>query len=164
MESGTELESSKNVLEEDDCQSSDRSFSTDLSGTRNNKELTSTSTSTSTSPSTLKYGHCRSLKGVDPLPSIAQHLFNKIKSVLSTRSMNYLHAEKDFFDSITDISAKLKTVKNKSHHPQIIAKSTAAIVSSLSINIDQLFLPTVPERYLLFYFVILYKIASVSRF
>ena len=160
MESGAELESSKNVLEEDDCQSSDRSFSTDLSGTRNNKELTSTSTSTST----LKYGHCRSLKGVDPLPSIAQHLFNKIKSVLSTRSMNYLHAEKDFFDSITDISAKLKTVKNKSLHPQIIAKSTAAIVSSLSINIDQLFLPTVPERYLLFYFVILYKIASVSRF
>ena len=163
MESGTELGTSKNVPEEDDCQSSDRSLSIDLSSSRNNnKDLKSTSTSTYNS--TMKYGHCRSLKGVDPLPLMAQQLFEKIKTILTSSSLNYLNVEKDFFDRVTDISAGLKAVKDKSLHPQIIAKSTAAIVSSLSINIDQLFLPTVPERYIVYYSVIFSNTVSVHRF
>ena len=114
----------------------------------------SASPSTSTSTSTMRYGHCRFLKGKDPLPDLAQQLLNRIKATLSPNALEYLEQERDFFDSITDISAGLKAVKNKNLHSKIIATSTAAIISSLPINFDQLYLPTVPERYRLIIFLL----------
>jgi hypothetical protein len=66
----------------------------------------------------LKYGFCKSLEGVDPLSSLSNDLLNAIFANLSEIDSQFLNNELDFFNFITNISGKLKEIKNKELHSQ----------------------------------------------
>jgi hypothetical protein len=66
----------------------------------------------------LKYGFCKSLEGVDPLSSLSNDLLNGIFANLSEIDSQFLNNELDFFNFITNISGKLKEIKNKELHSQ----------------------------------------------
>jgi hypothetical protein len=95
---------------------------------------------------TTKYGHCNALTGSDPLPPIARDLLAQIKESLCSYSLEYLAEQKEFFDSITDISAQLKAVKIKEHRRPFITNAVRGIVTESTFASARLYLPTDPSR------------------
>jgi hypothetical protein len=87
------------------------------------------------------YGYCGALPGVDPLPKMAQGLMQVILSSLPRKSLEYMNLECEYFNRVTDISAKLSLVKDKSLHNAIIKE---ALVEMGLYN--GLYLPTHPEK------------------
>ena len=123
-----------------------------LTSDTSNDNTLSLSTTNNTAAKRLKliknsrYGHCKTLKGLDPLPLAALTLLNKIKSSLSSAALIYLESERHFFDKITNISAGLRSIKNKDHHSNIISNSVKEIVTTFSFDSSYLYLPTAPDR------------------
>jgi len=88
-----------------------------------------------------RHGYCRQIIGSDPLPFKSSELLVTIKSSLSLDDLNYLSIECSFFDSVTNISARLKTVKDKDTHNQIIKEEL------LKLGLPPgLYMPTAPNR------------------
>lgn len=67
------------------------------------------------------HGYGNSLQGSDPLPSVAARLLHHCEMSLSPRQLAYLHQECDFFDRVTNISATLKNIPDKTMHNRVIA-------------------------------------------
>ena len=67
-----------------------------------------------------RYGYCFELLGRDCLPTQADKLLNRIKSLLSPSQLAYLHDECDYFNAVTNISATLNDVPNKALHNSTI--------------------------------------------
>jgi hypothetical protein len=88
------------------------------------------------------HGHCGSLEGPDPLPAIAKSLIARIRACLSPAALHYLDDETHLFNSITNISAKLRDIKDKDQHSLVIAKS----LKELSFEAGRLYLPISPHR------------------
>jgi hypothetical protein len=113
---------------------------------------------------TTKYGHCNALTGSDPLPPIARDLLAQIKESLCPYSLEYLAEQKEFFDSVTDISAQLKAVKIKEHRRPYIANAIKGIVNENTFTSARLYLPTDPNRYTFDYFFCRNVISHLSSF
>lgn len=101
---------------------------------------------TSKKVKTIKYGHCNVLIGSDPLPPIARDLLAQIKETLCSYALEYLVEQKEFFDSVTDISAQLRAIKIKEHRRLFIANAIAGIVNESTFTSARLYLPTDPSR------------------
>ena len=86
------------------------------------------------------------MNGQDPLPQISKDLLAKITENLSPSALEYLKEQRDFFDKITDISARLKLVKNKSHRKDYIASAIEIIVTPNTFAFPRMYLPTDPLR------------------
>ena len=94
-----------------------------------------------------KYGHCNALNGQDPLPQLSKDLLAKINESLSPSALEYLKEQREFFDRVTDISARLKLVKNKLHRKDYIASAIEIIVTPSTFASPRMYLPTDPLRY-----------------
>lgn len=104
-----------------------------------------------------KYGFCNSINGSDPLPLLSRNLLLTIRESLSAFSFQYLKEEKEFFDSITDISAQLRVLKEKDKSKDkaqlkeaqkvYIAKAVSKLVTDRTFASMRLYLPTDPTRY-----------------
>jgi hypothetical protein len=88
-----------------------------------------------------RHGYCKSLRGKDSLPMLASEALHKTRSLLTLSQREYLDRECEFFNSITNISAKLKHVKDKEKHNQIIKES----LLELGFH-PNLYLPTDPFK------------------
>lgn len=88
-----------------------------------------------------RHGYCKSLIGKDSLPMLASKALFKTRSLLTLSQREYLDRECEFFNSITNISAKLKQVKDKERHNQIIKDS----LLELGFH-PNLYLPTDPFK------------------
>jgi hypothetical protein len=88
-----------------------------------------------------RHGYCRSLLGKDLLPGRALEALTKTRNLLSPFQREYLDRECEFFNSVTNISAKLKQVKDKEKHNQIIKESLV----DLGFH-PNLYLPTDPFK------------------
>jgi hypothetical protein len=93
------------------------------------------------SPQEARHGYCKSLIGKDSLPMLASEALHKTRSLLTLSQREYLDRECEFFNSITNISAKLKQVKDKEKHNQIIKES----LLELGFH-PNLYLPTDPFK------------------
>jgi hypothetical protein len=87
------------------------------------------------------YGFCNTLSGVDPLPALAKFVLSKILSSLSPKSLTYANLECEYFNKVTNISAKLALVKDKSLHNQMIND----VLCEMDMY-DNLYMPTNPRR------------------
>jgi hypothetical protein len=88
-----------------------------------------------------RHGYCRSLLGKDPLPGRALEALTKTRNLLTPFQREYLDRECEFFNSVTNISAKLKQVKDKEKHNQLIKES----LIDLGFH-PNLYLPTDPFK------------------
>lgn len=88
-----------------------------------------------------RHGYCNSLFGADPLPSLALDALEKTRNLLTVSQREYLDRECEFFNSITNISAKLREIKDKDRHPEVIQKS----LIELGFH-PNLYLPTDPYK------------------
>lgn len=89
----------------------------------------------------MRHGHCHALRGPDPLPILARDLLKSTRNVLSPAARAYLDVECEFFNNVTNISAKLKQVRNKELHNGIIKESLIQLGKP-----DNLYLPTDPMK------------------
>lgn len=88
-----------------------------------------------------RHGYCRQLIGSDPLPFKSSEMLASLRSSLSSDALGYLNVECSFFDAVTNISAKLKSVKDKETHNQIIKAEL------LKLGMPSgLYMPTDPKR------------------
>ena len=108
-----------------------------------------------------KYGFCNSITGPDPLPLLSRDLLLQIRESLTAFSFQYLREEKEFFDSITDISAQLRITKTKDKDKdkgkdkaQIkeaqkvhIKKAISKLINERTFASNRLYLPTDPTRW-----------------
>lgn len=92
---------------------------------------------------THRHGYCNQLAGFDSLPSQAQQLHHLIVSSLDPRARAYMDLECEYFNTVTNISAKLALVKNKELHNGIIQEELVKIGLHKG-----LYLPTDPHRLL----------------
>ena len=87
------------------------------------------------------HGYCNQIIGQDSLPRRANELLTVIMSVLPEKDLSYLKSECNFFNSVTNISAKLTKIKDKDLHNQVIKEELTKL--KLPSN---LYLPTQPDR------------------
>lgn len=90
-----------------------------------------------------RYGHCSSLKGSDPLPTLCTTVLASIQNTLSLTSMRYIQQQYSYFTAVISISAKLKNVPDKKQHPNLIKEN----VDSIKLS-PGLYLPVNPTRFL----------------
>lgn len=96
---------------------------------------------TSNESQSTRHGYCNTLVGTDPLPALALDALGKTRSLLSVSQREYLDRECEFFNNITNISAKLREIKDKDQHSEIIKQSL------LELGFHQnLYLPTDPYK------------------
>lgn len=74
-----------------------------------------------------KYGRCKELSGIDPLPNICRNLIAQIREGLSPEALHYMDSECEYMNSITNISALLKVIKNKELHNSAIEEALKAL-------------------------------------
>lgn len=108
--------------------------------------------------SSSKYGFCNSITGPDPLPLLSRDLLLQIRESLTAFSFQYLREEKEFFDSITDISAQLRITKTKDKdkgkdksqikeaQKAFIKKAISKLINERTFASNRLYLPTDPTR------------------
>lgn len=110
-----------------------------------------------------KYGFCISITGPDPLPLLSRDLLLQIRESLTAFSFQYLREEKEFFDSITDISAQLRIMKTKEKDKEkdkgkdkahikeaqrvFIKKAISKLINERTFASNRLYLPTDPTRW-----------------
>jgi hypothetical protein len=92
----------------------------------------------------LRFGYCNQLSGHDSLPSLAQRLQRLVVSSLSPRALAYMTLECEYFNAITNISAKLALERNKDLHNHMIRDEMCKMGMR-----GGLYLPTDPHRLLI---------------
>lgn len=89
-----------------------------------------------------RHGRCRELPGSDPMPKMSKAVITTIRKALSAASLQYLDAECEFFNQITNISALLTLEKDKSKHNLIIHNALV----DLGPLPDGVYMPTAPMQ------------------
>lgn len=92
------------------------------------------------------FGYCNSVEGEDPLPNICAQLQRDLRHALPAASVAYLQTQCRFFEAVTNISARLKAVRDKEQHPLIIREALASIPHIDETAQQGIYLPTCPDR------------------
>eukprot|EP00981_Chlorochromonas_danica_P005771 scaffold1190_cov187-Ochromonas_danica.AAC.3 len=67
-----------------------------------------------------RYGFCRQLNGIDPLPTICDNLYNSLMSALPNSFRQYIVRQFDFFQRIVGLSSELFAIPDKALHKEYI--------------------------------------------